>query len=137
MSKISLMQCWHRSLDLPAKVFITATADFSKLQEVDAVSICVPTPLVKTKDPDMSYILSVCEQLKKYLHKDMLIVLESTTYPGTTEEILVPLVEEAGFTVGKDIFIAFSPERIDPGTRPINSKIPLKSLVGLPAIVPK
>lgn len=115
------------------KGYITATTDFSQLSEVDAVSICVPTPLVKTKDPDMSYIMSVCEELKKYLHKDMMIVLESTTYPGTTEEILVPLVEEAGFTVGKDVFIAFSPERIDPGNQTYQFKNTPKVIGGVTA----
>lgn len=94
---------------------LRATTDFSKLAEVDCISICVPTPLVKTRDPDMSYIMAACDQIKKYLHQDSLVVLESTTYPGTTEEILVPMVEDAGFKVGEDIFVAFSPERIDPG----------------------
>jgi UDP-N-acetyl-D-glucosamine dehydrogenase len=95
---------------------LTATADFSALKEMDAVSICVPTPLRKTGDPDMSYILSATEELAKYIHKDMVIVLESTTYPGTTREVLLPmLTEQSGLKVGEDVFVAFSPERVDPG----------------------
>jgi len=92
------------------------SADFAALAEVDAVSICVPTPLRKTGDPDMSYIVSATEQLAKYVHKGMVIVLESTTYPGTTRELMVPmLTEKSGLVVGEDIFICFSPERVDPG----------------------
>jgi UDP-N-acetyl-D-glucosamine dehydrogenase len=95
---------------------LKATTDFSVLKDCDAVSICVPTPLRKTGDPDMSFILSATEQLAKYMHKGMVIVLESTTYPGTTREILLPMLGEAnGLTVGKDWFLAFSPERVDPG----------------------
>lgn len=92
------------------------TADFAALAEMDAVSICVPTPLRKTGDPDMSYIVSAAEQLAKYVHPGMVIVLESTTYPGTTRELLVPmLTEKSGLKVGEDIFVCFSPERVDPG----------------------
>ena len=95
---------------------LRATTDFSVLKEIDAVSICVPTPLRKTGDPDMSYILSATEELAKYIHKDMVIVLESTTYPGTTREVLLPLLtEHSGLKVGEDVFVAFSPERVDPG----------------------
>ena len=95
---------------------LTATADFSVLKEMDAVSICVPTPLRKTGDPDMSYILSATEELAKYVHKNMVVVLESTTYPGTTREVLLPmLTEKSGLKVGEDLFLAFSPERVDPG----------------------
>jgi UDP-N-acetyl-D-glucosamine dehydrogenase len=95
---------------------LEATTDFSVLKEMDAVSICVPTPLRQTGDPDMSFILSATEELAKYMHKGMVVVLESTTYPGTTREILLPkLGEEKGLTVGEDWFLAFSPERVDPG----------------------
>jgi UDP-N-acetyl-D-glucosamine dehydrogenase len=95
---------------------LSATNDFSVLKEMDAVSICVPTPLRKTGDPDMSYILSATEELAKYIHKDMVIVLESTTYPGTTREVLLPLLtEQSGLKVGENVFVAFSPERVDPG----------------------
>jgi UDP-N-acetyl-D-glucosamine dehydrogenase len=95
---------------------LKATTDFSVLKDIDAVSICVPTPLRKTGDPDMSFILSATEELAKYVHKDMVIVLESTTYPGTTREVVLPiLTEKSGLKVGEDIFVAFSPERVDPG----------------------
>ncbi len=95
---------------------LKATTDFSVLKDCDAVSICVPTPLRKTGDPDMSFILSATEQLAKYMHKGMVVVLESTTYPGTTREILLPMLGEAnGLRVGQDWFLAFSPERVDPG----------------------
>ena len=95
---------------------LRATTDFSVLKEMDAVSICVPTPLRKTGDPDMSYILSATEELAKFIHKDMVVVLESTTYPGTTREVLLPmLTEKSGLIVGEELFVAFSPERVDPG----------------------
>lgn len=95
---------------------LSATADFSILKEMDAVSICVPTPLRKTGDPDMSFILSATDELAKYMHPGMVVVLESTTYPGTTREILLPrLGVERGLAVGEDWFLAFSPERVDPG----------------------
>jgi UDP-N-acetyl-D-glucosamine dehydrogenase len=93
---------------------LRATTDMSKLAEMDAVDICVPTPLRKTKDPDMSFVVSAAEQIAKYIHPGMLIVLESTTYPGTTAEVLQPMFEAKGLTVGKDFFLAFSPERVDP-----------------------
>jgi UDP-N-acetyl-D-glucosamine dehydrogenase len=95
---------------------LSMTADFAALAEMDAVSICVPTPLRKTGDPDMSFILSATEQLAKYIHPGMVIVLESTTYPGTTREVTVPMVtKDSGLKVGEDIFVCFSPERVDPG----------------------
>jgi UDP-N-acetyl-D-glucosamine dehydrogenase len=97
---------------------LTATTDFSVLKEMDAVSICVPTPLRQTGDPDMSFILSATEELAKYMHKGMVVVLESTTYPGTTREVLLPkLGTERGLIVGEDWFLAFSPERVDPGRK--------------------
>jgi UDP-N-acetyl-D-glucosamine dehydrogenase len=94
------------------------TTNFSALRNCDAVSICVPTPLRKTGDPDMSFIVSATDELAKYIHPGMIIVLESTTYPGTTREVLLPkLGKEQGFEVGKDFFLAFSPERVDPGRK--------------------
>ena len=93
---------------------LRATTDMSKLGEMDAVDICVPTPLRKTKDPDMSYVVSAAEQIAKYIHPGMLVVLESTTYPGTTAEVLQPMFEAKGLNVGEDFFLAFSPERVDP-----------------------
>jgi UDP-N-acetyl-D-glucosamine dehydrogenase len=94
---------------------LDATTDFSIVKELDTINICVPTPLRKTKDPDMSYIVSAVEAIAKYLHPGMLIVLESTTYPGTTDEVVQPLLEATGLKAGVDFFIAFSPERVDPG----------------------
>jgi len=96
--------------------YLTATTDFSVLQNMDAVSICVPTPLRQTGDPDMSFIISATEQLSKYMHKGLVVVLQSTTYPGTTRELLLPkLGVEHNLKVGEDWFLAFSPERVDPG----------------------
>ena len=95
---------------------LEATTDFSALGEVDAVSICVPTPLRKTGDPDLSFILDVTDTLAEYVHPGMVVVLESTTYPGTTREILLPKLTEANdLTIGENFFLAFSPERVDPG----------------------
>ena len=94
---------------------LDATTDFSVVRQLDTINICVPTPLRKTKDPDMSYIVSAVEAIAKHLHPGMLIVLESTTYPGTTDEVVQPLLEATGLKAGRDFFIAFSPERVDPG----------------------
>jgi len=92
-----------------------ATTDTAVLAEADSVNICVPTPLGKTRDPDISYIQSAVEAIAPRLHPGMLVTLESTTYPGTTEEIILPRLAESGLEVGKDFFLAFSPERVDPG----------------------
>jgi UDP-N-acetyl-D-glucosamine dehydrogenase len=92
-----------------------ATADFDRLGEVDTVSICVPTPLRKTKDPDVSFVVDAVEAVSRRLHQGQVVVLESTTYPGTTEELVQPMLERRGMRVGADVFLAFSPERIDPG----------------------
>ncbi len=97
---------------------LKATTDFSVLKTVDAVSICVPTPLRKTGDPDLSYIISATEQMVPHLHQGMVIVLESTTYPGTTREMILPRLLESGqCKIGEDFFLAFSPERVDPGRK--------------------
>jgi UDP-N-acetyl-D-glucosamine dehydrogenase len=94
---------------------LTATSDFSVVSELDTINLCVPTPLRKTKDPDMSYIMSACQEVAKYLHPGTLVILESTTYPGTTEEVLLPALSAGGLRVGLDFFLCFSPERVDPG----------------------
>ena len=99
---------------------LEATEDFGVLADCDAMSICVPTPLNKTKNPDVSFILSASQEIKKYLKTGQLIVLESTTYPGTTEELIRPMLEETGLKVGEDFFLAFSPERVDPGNKYYN-----------------
>jgi UDP-N-acetyl-D-glucosamine dehydrogenase len=94
---------------------LDATTDFSVVKDLDTINICVPTPLRKTKDPDMSYIVSAVESIAKHLHPGLLISLESTTYPGTTDEVVQPLLEATGLKAGRDFFLAFSPERVDPG----------------------
>lgn len=97
------------------KGLIEATTDMSRLSEPDIISICVPTPLSKTRDPDIAYVLAVGDRLEETVRVGQAIVLESTTYPGTTRELLLPRVEKSGLRVGKDVFLAFSPERVDPG----------------------
>jgi len=92
-----------------------ATTDFDELKDCDAIIICVPTPLRKTKEPDVSYILAAAEQIQKRLRRGQLIILESTTYPGTTDEVLLPMLEETGLKLDQDFLLAFSPERVDPG----------------------
>ena len=94
---------------------LSGTTSYQDLAQVDAISICVPTPLRKTKDPDMSYIINAVTSIAEISHAGLLVVLESTTYPGTTEEIIVPQLVKNGYKIGEDIFVAFSPERIDPG----------------------
>jgi UDP-N-acetyl-D-glucosamine dehydrogenase len=104
---------------------LRATTDFSVVRELDTVNICVPTPLRKTKDPDMSYIVSACGEIAKHFHPGMLVILESTTYPGTTDEVVLPMLEQGGLKVGQDFFLCFSPERVDPGNPKYNtSNIP-------------
>ncbi len=100
--------------DLVARGRLAATTDYAELRHADAVSICVPTPLRKTRDPDMSFVVSAAEAIVQVCHPGFLIVLESTTYPGTTEEVFEPKLTERGFRIGEDVFLAFSPERIDP-----------------------
>jgi len=96
---------------------LKATTKFELLADCDALSICVPTPLNKTKNPDVSFILSASEEIKKHLRRGQLIVLESTSYPGTTEELIRPMLEQTGLKVGEDFYLAFSPERVDPGNK--------------------
>ena len=94
---------------------LTATTDFSSLATLDTINICVPTPLRKTKDPDLSHILSAVDQIARHLRAGQLIILESTTYPGTVDEVVQPRLEQGGLRAGRDFFLAFSPERVDPG----------------------
>ncbi len=101
---------------------LQATIDPKLIKKVDTVSICVPTPLSKTKDPDVSYILAAVKWVKEHLHEEMLVILESTTYPGTTEDMILPILEESGLKVGKDFYLAFSPERVDPGNTRFTTK---------------
>ncbi|MBN1503735.1 MAG: nucleotide sugar dehydrogenase [Candidatus Eisenbacteria bacterium] len=104
---------------------LTATTDFSALSQTDCVSICVPTPLRKTRDPDVSSIVSAAREIARFLHPGQLVLLESTTYPGTTDELILPMLEETGLKVGEDFFLGFSPERVDPGNKEYNtSNIP-------------
>jgi UDP-N-acetyl-D-glucosamine dehydrogenase len=109
------------------------TSDFSALRDVDSVSICVPTPLSKSRDPDISFILSATKQIREHLHAGQLIVLESTTYPGTTNELILPELESRGLEVGKDFFLAFSPERIDPGNTVFTTRNTPKIVGGITA----
>ena len=101
---------------------LSATTDFSVIRDLDTLNICVPTPLRKTKDPDMSYVVAAAEQIAEHIHPGLLIVLESTTYPGTTAELLQPMFEATGLRVGIDIFLAFSPERVDPANERFNTR---------------
>lgn len=102
--------------------YLVATEDFSRVAEADAICICVPTPLDEYQQPDISYVKASAESIVKYLRPGMLIVLESTTYPGTTEELLKPILESTGLKVGEDFFLAFSPERVDPGNLKFKTK---------------
>lgn len=108
---------------------LRATADFSVIRELDTLNIAVPTPLRKTKDPDMTYVVAACEQVAKYAHPGLLVILESTTYPGTTDELVLPMLEASGLRVGVDIFLCFSPERVDPGN-PVYQTANIPKVVG-------
>jgi len=110
---------------------LSASADASVIASLDTINICVPTPLRKTKDPDLSYVVSAVEVVAQYLHPGMLIVLESTTYPGTTEEVVQPILEKRGLKAGVDFFLAFSPERVDPGNEKWNTRNVPKVVGGL------
>ncbi len=123
-SKVDMVNSGHNYIgdvvneDLEALVksgILSATTDFASVAKADCVCICVPTPLDAHQQPDISYVKSSAESIVPYLHKDMLVVLESTTYPGTTEELLKPILESSGLECGKDFYLAFSPERVDPG----------------------
>lgn len=123
-SKVDAFNRGHSYVkDVPDAVFgplvesgkLRATSDFSAIQELDTIDICVPTPLRKTKDPDMSFVVSATDAIAEHLHSGLLVMLESTTYPGTTEELVLPKLAAGGLEAGKDFFLCFSPERVDPG----------------------
>ena len=116
---------------LVAQGKLTATSDFTKLRDADVIIICVPTPLTVTRDPDISYIVNVTNEIAKYIRKGQLITLESTTYPGTTSEVILPKLEAAGLKVGVDFFLAFSPERVDPGNKRYSTKNTNKVVGGI------
>jgi UDP-N-acetyl-D-glucosamine dehydrogenase len=124
--KVKLLNSGHSYIDdVPTSALkevldagkLSATTDFSVLADVDTVNICVPTPLRKTRDPDISFIVSAVEKIRDYVHDQQLIILESTTYPGTTEEVILTMLQRDDFRVGEDFFLAFSPERVDPGNK--------------------
>jgi UDP-N-acetyl-D-glucosamine dehydrogenase len=117
--------------ELVASGKFSATSDESRLSEMDAVSIAVPTPLAKTRDPDMTYIIAAADAIARNAHPGMLIVLESTTYPGTTRELMQPKLEAEGLTVGENVFLAFSPERVDPGNAVWNTRNTPKVVGGI------
>ncbi|MDX1979793.1 MAG: nucleotide sugar dehydrogenase [Bryobacteraceae bacterium] len=100
---------------------LKATTDFGVIEKLDTLNIAVPTPLRKTKDPDMSYVVSACQEVAKYAHPGLLVILESTTYPGTTNELVLPMLERPDLRVGKEFFLCFSPERVDPGNPKFNT----------------
>jgi len=108
---------------------LRATTDMAGLAEMDAIDICVPTPLRKTRDPDLSYIVQSVDAVKVHLRKGQLVILESTTYPGTTDEVVQPVLEEGGLKAGEDFFLAFSPERVDPGNT-VHSTRSIPKVVG-------
>ena len=112
---------------------IKATTDFSAVKTLDTINICVPTPLRKTKDPDMSYIVNSCQEIAKHFKPGKLVILESTTYPGTTDELMLPMFEEGGLKVGEDFFMCFSPERVDPGNAKFQTKNIPKVVGGITA----
>ncbi|MFN0110970.1 MAG: nucleotide sugar dehydrogenase [Blastocatellia bacterium] len=120
--------------ELVAAKKLSATTDFALLKEQDIIIICVPTPLRKTKDPDVSYILAASEKIQAGMRPGQLIILESTTYPGTTDEVLKPMFDETGHKLDEDYFLAFSPERVDPGNEKYNTKNITKVVGGVTAI---
>jgi len=116
---------------LVSKNKLVATSDYKILKEVDIVSICVPTPLRKTREPDISYIVAAASEVAKYLHRGQLIILESTTFPGTTKDIILPELEKNSLKVGRDFFLSFSPERVDPGNKKYTIRNTPKVLGGI------
>ena len=112
---------------------LTVTTDFSVIRGLDAIIICVPTPLYKTKEPDVSFIVAAVRNIKRYMKRGQIVVLESTTYPGTTEEVILPILEEDGMKEGRDFYLAFSPERVDPGNKNYDTKNTPKIIGGISA----
>jgi UDP-N-acetyl-D-glucosamine dehydrogenase len=120
----TLKHLWEKGL-------IKATTDFSVVKDLDTISICVPTPLGKSKEPDMSFIVKSCESITQHFAPGKLVVLESTTYPGTTDELMLPMFEKGGLKVGEDFFMCFSPERVDPGNAKFQTKNTPKVVGGI------
>jgi UDP-N-acetyl-D-glucosamine dehydrogenase len=110
---------------------LRATSEMERLQDMDAIDICVPTPLRKTRDPDLSYVVQAVDAVKAHLRKGQLVILESTTYPGTTDEVVQPALEEAGLRAGEDFYLAFSPERVDPGNKSFSTRTIPKVVGGI------
>lgn len=108
----------------------SATSDFSRLGECDIIAICVPTPLTRHREPDLSYVANTCREIAKTLRPGQLIVLESTTWPGTTEEVMKPILEKGGLVAGRDFFLGYSPEREDPGNRDFETSTIPKVVAG-------
>jgi len=127
-----------RLAPLVSKGLVRGSTDFDDLADADCISICVPTPLSKTRDPEMSYVLAATKEIAPRLRKGQVVILESTTYPGTTREVILPLLEETGLKVGEDFFLAFSPERVEPGREDYTTKNTPKVIGGItPACVEK
>ena len=121
----------NRVKDVVQNNLFIATKNFELLEECDVISICVPTPLNKMKDPDLSYVISATEEIKKFLKRGQLIILESTTFPGTTRQLVLPILESSGLKVGNDFYLCFSPERVDPGNELWNTKNTPKLIGGV------
>jgi UDP-N-acetyl-D-glucosamine dehydrogenase len=117
--------------DLVQKGLLTASTSFDCLPDADVIIICVPTPLTVNFDPDISYIVSVCEEIAQRLRPGQLVTLESTTFPGTTEEVMLPLLQKSGLKIGEEFFLAFSPERVDPGNKRYTTKNTSKVVGGV------
>jgi UDP-N-acetyl-D-glucosamine dehydrogenase len=113
---------------------LKATQSLAVIDRLDALSICVPTPLRKTKEPDLSYVVASAEAIRNHIKPGQLIILESTTYPGSTREVVLPILEKSGLRAGKDFFLAFSPERIDPGNKKYNTRNIPKIVGGVSAV---
>ena len=120
-----------RLSSLVAKNVLEATVDQSRIGEVDAICICVPTPLTKTKDPDLSFVRKEAAEISANIRSGQLVILQSTTYPGTTREVVLPILEKSGLKAGEDFYLAYSPERIDPGNKKYNIKNTPKVVGGI------